>query len=244
MGKIRVYCKKNLETSTEIRIEDEDFHYLRNVMRLNVGQEFFLFNERDGEFQCEVQNVAKKFLNVSVKIQTRSADTESIREVELIFPPIRHSRLDFLIEKATELGIKTLSPIVTQNTAVKDINVERLETIAKEATEQSRRLCPPVINGLEKFTDKISKFDFENRGLIYLDERQNVKENTVDILKKFTDKPVSFIIGPEGGFSADEFEILSNTKAVSVSLGSRILRAETAGMAILAIYNIGLNDQK
>ena len=243
MGKIRVYCKKNLQNVKSLVIDGDDFHYLRNVMRLGVGQKFFLFNEDNGEFECAVRDINKKNLDVDIVMQTRTPNDEKIADVELIFTPIRHTRLDFLVEKTTELGVSTLSPVITKNTSVKDANTERLSNIAKEATEQSRRLSIPKINPVEKFMDKVLNFDFDNRVLVYFDERQDVKENTVDVLRKFKEKPISFIVGPEGGFSEDEFEMLSKTPAISVSLGSLILRAETAGIVAIALHNIGIEEQ-
>ncbi|MBR1544660.1 MAG: 16S rRNA (uracil(1498)-N(3))-methyltransferase [Alphaproteobacteria bacterium] len=240
MGKIRVYSDKNLRTSSLLRIENDDFHYIKNVMRLKKNEHFIIFNGTDGEFNCNIIELNKKDLKIQIEEKLRSASDENLNDTELIFTPIRHQRQDFLIEKATELGIKTLSPILTKNTAIKDINIERADTIAKEATEQSRRLSKPKINNITPFAEKIAKFDWENRTLIYLDERQIVNQNTVDILKKFKDKPVSFLIGPEGGFDETEFEILSKTPAVGITLGNLILRAETAGISIISLYNIGI----
>ena len=240
MGKIRVYSNKNLRISSLLRIEDDDFHYIKNVMRLKKDEHFILFNENDGEFDCNIIELNKKDLKVQIETQLRTPSSENLNDTELIFTPIRHQRQDFLIEKATELGIKTLSPILTKNTAIKDINIERANTIAKEATEQSHRLSVPKINSLATFTEKISKFDFQNRTLIYLDERQNSNQSTTEILRKYKEKPVSFLIGPEGGFDESEFEILSKTPAVGITLGKLILRAETAGISIISLYNIGM----
>ncbi len=240
MAKIRVYSDKHLLQNSLLKLEGDDFHYLKNVMRLKKDESFLLFNEKDGEFDCNIIELNKHDLKVQMEKQTRIPDTENLNDTELIFTPIRHSRQDFLIEKATELGIKTLSPITTQNTSVKDINEERARTIAKEASEQSRRLSIPTINKLTPLTEKLTSFDFENRTLIYLDERQNNNENTTEILKKYKGKPISFLIGPEGGFSPDEFEMLSKTKAIGITLGNLILRAETAGISIISLYNIGI----
>ena len=240
MGKIRVYSNKNLRISSLLRIEDDDFHYIKNVMRLKKDEHFILFNATDGEFDCNIIELNKKDLKVQIETQLRTPSSENLNDTELIFTPIRHQRQDFLIEKATELGIKTLSPILTKNTSIKDINIERANTIAKEATEQSRRLSIPNITPLTSFNEKIAKFDFNNRILIYLDERQNNNQNTVDILRKYKGKPISFLIGPEGGFDENEFEILSKTPAIGITLGKLILRAETAGISIISLYNIGI----
>ncbi len=240
MGKIRVYSDKNLRISSLLRIEDNDFHYIKNVMRLKKDEHFIIFNEKDGEFDCNIIELNKKDLKIQIETQLRTPNDENINDTELIFTPIRHQRQDFLIEKATELGIKILSPILTKNTAIKDINIDRANIIAKEATEQSRRLSVPKINPLTTFYEKISKFDFKNRTLIYLDERQIENQNTVEILKKYKNKPISFLIGPEGGFDKTEFEILEKNNAVGITLGNLILRAETAGISIISLYNIGI----
>ena len=241
MGKIRVYSNKNLRISSLLRIEDDDFHYIKNVMRLKKDEHIILFNATDGEFDCNIIELNKKDLKVQIETQLRTPSSENLNDTELIFTPIRHQRQDFLIEKATELGIKTLSPILTKNTSIKDINIERANIIAKEATEQSRRLSIPNITPLTSFNEKIAKFDFNNRILIYLDERQNNNQNTVDILRKYKGKPISFLIGPEGGFDENEFEILSQTPAIGITLGKLILRAETAGISIISLYNIGID---
>ncbi len=240
MGKIRLYSDKNLRISSLLRIEDDNFHYIKNVMRLKKNDHFTIFNAKDGEFVCNIIEVNKKDIKIQIESQLRSPNDENINDTELIFTPIRHQRQDFLIEKTTELGIKTLSPIITKNTAIKDINIERAKIIAKEATEQSQRLSVPEISPLTTFIEKISNFDFKNRTLIYLDERQNISQNTVDTLKKYKDKPISFLIGPEGGFDETEFEILSKTNSIGITLGKLILRAETAGISIISLYNIGI----
>ena len=112
-----------------------------------------------------------------------------------------------------------------------------MNEIVKQASEQSRRLSIPKINKLITFYEKIKSFDFNKRNLIYLDERVQIK-NKAGLLQQFKNKPVSFLIGPEGGFDDNEFKILSETNAVSISLGKQILRAETAGISVLSLYNL------
>ena len=240
MSKIRIYSEKNLRFSSLLKIDDSNFHYIKNVMRLKKDDYFNIFNDKDGEFNCKIIEINKKDLKIQIENQVQPPENEHLNDTELIFTPIRHQRLDFLIEKATELGITQLSPIITQNTSVKDINIERIQTIAKEASEQSRRLSIPQVNSLSTFLKKISTFDFKNRTLIFLDERQSINQNTTEILKKYKDAPISFLIGPEGGFDKSEFEIIEKTPAIGISLGKLILRAETAGISIISLYNIGV----
>ena len=234
----RLYISQNLENKN-IYITDEDFHYLKNVIRLKVNDEILLFNEKNGEYLSLISEITKKQIVITPIKQTRAPESEKLNDTELIFSPIRHNRQDLIVEKTTELGIKILSPVITAYTNNKNLNIERLNTIAKEATEQSRRLSKPIINESISLIQKLQKFDFEKRTLIYLDERP-IDNNTTEILKKFKDKPISFLIGPEGGFSKEEFEFLKSTPAIGITLGHQILRAETAGISIIALYNLGI----
>lgn len=234
----RLYISQNLENKN-IYITDEDFHYLKNVIRLKVNDEILLFNEKNGEYLSRVSEITKKQIVITPIKQTRTPESEKFNDTELIFSPIRHNRQDLIVEKTTELGIKILSPVITAYTNNKNLNIERLNTIAKEATEQSRRLSKPIITEPISLIQKLQKFDFEKRTLIYLDERP-IDNNTTEILKKFKDKPISFLIGPEGGFSKEEFEFLKSTPAIGITLGHQILRAETAGISIIALYNLGI----
>ena len=237
MSKIRIYSENILSLNSELIIIGKDFHYLKNVMRVKVGFIIFVFNEKCGEFEASVTKINKNDLVLSLYKQTRKSDDENLPDTEIIFSPIRHNRQDFLIEKACELGVKILSPVLMKNSAVKDVNIIRMKEIVKQASEQSRRLSIPKVNELITISEKIKNFDFENRNLIYLNEREEVK-NTAGFLSKFKDKPVSFLIGGEAGFDENEFEMLSKTPAVSVSLGKQILRAETAAITVLAVYNL------
>ena len=239
MQTIRVYINLQIRSGKTITVTGEDFHYLKNVMRVSNGRIINIFNEKDGEFSSIVKSVTKKDIILDVMENIKTSETENITDTELIFTPIRHTRQDILIEKATELGVTTLSPIITENTSVKDINTERALSIAKQAAEQSRRLSIPKINELVTFNNKIKNFNFSERKLIYLDERQNLTNpTTAKILEKYQNTPTSFLIGPEGGFTIEEFQILENSNAIGISLGQRILRAETASIAVLAIYNL------
>ncbi|MBD5405691.1 16S rRNA (uracil(1498)-N(3))-methyltransferase [bacterium] len=235
----RLYIPQKIEENKCLYITNDDFHYIKNVIRLKVDDEILLFNEISGEFLSKIKDITKKEVIITPIKQTRKETDENLNDTELIFSSIKHNRQDLIIEKTTELGIKELSPIITKYTNNKNINIERLNTIAKEATEQSRRLLKPRINAPVSFIEKIKNFDFEKRTLVYLDERTTEKTN-IEILKKLKGKPVSFLIGPEGGFAPGEFEILKQTPAIGINLGNLILRAETAAISIISIYNLGM----
>lgn len=238
MSIIRIYLEQSLKIGSQIIVKGNDFHYLKNVMRVFIGLNINVFNQIDGEFKAVVSSIDRHEIILIVKSNIRSFKDEYFNDVELILSPIRHARFDFLIEKITELGVKIISPIISDNSSVKNVNVKHISEVIKQAVEQSRRLSLPVLNELVTFKSKINQFDFKNRTLIYLDERQNGNNNELKCLKKYYKKPVSFLIGPEGGFSSNEFKLLDDNRAISLSLGSRILRSETAGISIIAIYNL------
>lgn len=237
MSKIIIYNENSLSLNSQIFITGKDFHYLKNVMRVKVGFVIFVFNEKCGEFEAVVVKINKDDLILELKKQSRKSIDENLPDTEIIFSPIRHNKQDFLIEKVCELGVKTLSPVLMKNSAVKDVNIIRMNEIVKQASEQSRRLSIPTVNKLVTLYDKIKNFDFKSRNLVYLDERVEVK-NKAGLLLKLKDKPISFLIGCEAGFDDEEFDLLEHTSAISVSLGSQILRAETAGISVLSLYNL------
>ncbi len=235
----RLYIPEKIKENKTIILTNDDFHYIKNVIRLKQNDEIKIFNESYGEYLGIISQIGKKELTITPQHQLRDKNSETLNDTEIIFSSIRHTRQDILIEKITELGVKTISPIITKYTNIKNINLERLNTITKEACEQSNRLSKPKINQPQTLQEKIKSFDFTKRTLVYLDERKDI-QNTIDILKNYKNKPISFLIGPEGGFSNEEFELLKTTPAISVSLGNLILRTETATIAILTLYNLGI----
>ena len=235
----RLYIPEEIKENKTIILTNDDFHYIKNVIRLKQNDEIKIFNESCGEYLGIISQIGKKELTITPQHQLRDKNSETLNDTEIIFSSIRHTRQDILIEKITELGVKTISPIITKYTNIKNINLERLNTITKEACEQSNRLSKPKINQPQTLQEKIKSFDFTKRTLVYLDERKDI-QNTIDILKNYKNKPISFLIGPEGGFSNEEFELLKTTPAISVSLGNLILRTETATIAILTLYNLGI----
>ena len=235
MAKPRLYTPQKLAANAKATLVGDDLHYLKNVMRQGIGDMLLLFNETDGEFDSRILSASKKEIVAEQVTCKRSPSDERLPDTELIFPPIRHSRQDMLVEKATELGVKTLSPALMKNSAIKNINTARAYIIAKEAAEQSERLSVPQINPLVKLGDILARFDFKSRTLVYLDERRVSATKQLPGIKG----PVSFLVGPEGGFAPEEFAALEKTPAVGVNLGRLVLRAETAAIAILTLHNLG-----
>jgi len=234
----RIFVKERLGPGAEVRLADETAHYVRDVMRLKEGAEILMFNGKDGEWLCMAEAVSKREFVVRATKQTRAQSAEKLAQTELIFSPLRHAHQDMLIQKATELGVSSLTPALMNHSAVKDFNAERADAIAREAAEQSERLSMPEISALMPLEKLIKNFDFSKRTLVYLDERQNAGARNPEEFRHLGASDMALLVGPEGGFSAAEFALLAGTKAIPITLGRLILRAETAAIAALSLWNL------
>ena len=204
-------------------------HYLLDVMRKKIGDQLRLFNGQDGEWQACISDTGRKRCQLQVDEQLRPQDEEP--GPILLFAPIKKSRLDLLIEKATELGVGKLMPVKTRRTIVDKINVERLNAIAIEAAEQCERLTIPEICRLRTLEQVLEGWP-DDCPLYVADESGGGQPLLQALQPKRT---AAFLVGPEGGFDPAELERLGEHSAVvKVDLGPRILRAETAGIALLA----------
>ncbi len=255
MRKIRLFIAKTaLAVGSSIIVADGDFEYLTKVMRQKAGDSIEIFNGKDGDFLAEISAVAKK--NLSLLVVKKLRDLESQGCVTLAFAPVKNVRIDFVAAKATEMGVASFAPIITQHTIVDKINEERFRANVKEACEQCERNDFPqiaTIKKLEKFlAENAQNFDEQNTNknarekiLILCDEThqgRKASELLPEIFaKKFlsaTFPEVVILIGPEGGFSKEEFAKMRTIKNLySMSLGKRILRADTAIIAALALVN-------
>ncbi|HEY8191628.1 MAG TPA: 16S rRNA (uracil(1498)-N(3))-methyltransferase [Alphaproteobacteria bacterium] len=221
----RLYVESGLSAGGIITLPQEQAHYLRNVLRIGAGGRVRLFNGRDGEWAATVETSGKK--EVSLRPEKKLKDQPPPpREVRLFFTPIKKARMDWLVEKAVELGVTHLHPVLTQNTDVRAINEERVRAQIIEATEQCERMDIPVLAPLQPLFTAI-----QEHKILACVERTDAPP-----LHKVLPPsgPVAILIGPEGGFSAEEKEKLSAAPSVGiVSLGPRILRAETAALVAL-----------
>lgn len=210
-------------------------HYLKNVLRLGPGEGVALFNGRDGEWRAEIAAVSKKSAELAVIEQTRPQRPEP--DVWLAFAPIKRARIDFVAQKATELGASLLWPVMTRHTMVDRVNTERLRANAVEAAEQSDRLTVPDVRDPARLEALIEAWP-EDRALILADETGGPP--IADVLALHRARAITsagFLIGPEGGFAEPELDRLRKLPFVtSVSLGARLLRADTAALAVLAIW--------
>lgn len=230
---IRLFVPDALSAKTEVPLSEAQAHYLRSVLRVAEGEGVFLFNGRDGEFSGSVVFPAKKKAAVRVGRQTRFQPPS--RDVRLYFAPLKRDCTDLVVEKATELGVSKIRPVLTEFTAVSRVNTERLQAIAVEAAEQCRRLDVPEILPPVALKTLLAQWGAEDPALLHLDETGNGKPASA-VLERSC--PAAFLVGPEGGFSAAERALIAKTpNAAGLDLGERILRAETAAIAVLALYS-------
>jgi 16S rRNA (uracil1498-N3)-methyltransferase len=231
MSNIRLFFSESLSINLTAKLDKSQSHYVNKVMRVKVNEVFSLFNN-SGEWEAKILNISKNIVEFNVAKQLRQKENEN--ELWLAFSPIKSNYFNFMIQKATELGITRFSPLIFDRTIVRKINKERLEKIIIEATEQSNRIKVPILEkpkSLKKFlSDNKNKID-----LIFTD--LNSRNNKLDI-KKLSKKPVCLIIGPEGDFSELEREtILSFSGVKSLRINKNILRAETAAISSISIIN-------
>ena len=235
MSNIRLYYPGTIVENSTNLLSKEHTHYLTNVMRLKRGSNVNLFN-KDGEWLSEIvfldrDRVEVKFLN---KIKESSKSTN----VELAICLVKKTSMEIILQKATELGIAKIIPIISERTEVKDLNIERAKKIVVEATEQSNQLNVPDIEEPQKLKDFINSLD-SNTSLFFADINTEKKIDNKIIEKS---KKISLLIGPEGDFSPNEREmILAKDNAISFSISRNILRTETAVISALSLINYSLN---
>ena len=233
MSNIRLFFSAALSTDMTDKLDKSQSHYLNKVMRVKENEVFSLFNS-DGEWEAKVLSISKSIIEFKTTKQLRQK--ESIKELWLAFSPIKSNYQNFMIQKATELGVTKFLPIIFDRTMVRKINKERLEKIIVEASEQSNRINVPII---EDAQDLNSFLKNNLMDLIFTDLNSN--NNKID-KSKLTDKPVCIIIGPEGDFSEAEREKILTFKGVQpIKINENILRSETAVISTISIINYVIN---
>lgn len=223
----RLYTELDLLQGSVIELPKEQAHYLKNVLRKTEGDLVRLFNGRDGEWIYTLQSLGKKSAQAAAQEQIRP-QTEQSREIHAYFPPIKKNRMDFMIEKAVELGATHLHPVLTQNTETRKINEERLKAQIIEAAEQCERLNLPVLYPLDDIFSALKDCDCPVYAAIErIDGAVSTDHDNGDI---------AVLIGPEGGFTREEINRLNGLPTLkTISLGNTILRAETALLKLLSI---------
>jgi len=223
----RLFVREPLCGGAQIALDGAQINYLRNVLRLSEGAELLLFDGASGEWLARIAEAGKKRMTLAVERRTREA--ESVPDVWLAFAPVKRAQTDWLVEKATELGAARLVPVITRRTIVERVKLERLEAIAIEAAEQCGRTRLPEIAEPVTLAALLKDND---RALFFADETGGAS-----MAETFKAGPATILIGPEGGFTPEErAAVRAAPGAVAISLGPRILRAETAALASLAAY--------
>jgi len=242
-AKIRLHLKNNLTIKQNILIETKQSHYLLNVMRKKINDKLLVFNQFDGEFLAEIILINKK--NVTLLIIEKLRDPETVNDIWVMFAPVKKNANDIIIQKATELGASCIIPILTERTIARRVNLNRMEEIAIEASEQCERITIPNIAPLQSLTKIISSWDF-NRKIYYGDETiRNSSESFEDNNQLLTHPSGAILIGPEGGFSLKEIIFLkSKTFIIPINFGPRVLRSDTAVMCGLVFWHTINGDMK
>jgi 16S rRNA (uracil1498-N3)-methyltransferase len=241
--KARLYTCENLKAGATLTLGPDQAHYLMKVMRASNGEHVVLFNGRDGEWLSTVEGASKKSCSLRIEEQLRAQAPEA--DLWLAFAPLKKTSTDFVVEKATELGISRLIPTFTERTNTTRVKTERLSLIAMEAAEQCDRLSVPDISQPVNFADLIAAWPKERILLVPDETGSGPSLKTVLELKAENSEisPHGFLIGPEGGFAPSELDALAKLPFVKrVGLGPRILRAETAALAALACFQAITGD--
>jgi len=233
MSNIRLFFSDTLSLNMIDKLDKGQSHYLSKVMRVKENEVFSLFN-KEGEWEAKVLGIFKNIVEFKIIKQLRQKETT--KELWLAFSPIKSNYQNFMLQKATELGVTKFLPIIFDRTVVRKINKDRIEKIVIEASEQSNRINVPIIEEAQDLNGFLKK---NSMNLIFTDLNSNIKK--ID-KSKFTDKPVCIIIGPEGDFSETEREKILSFKGVQpIKINENILRSETAVISAISIVNYVIN---
>jgi 16S rRNA (uracil1498-N3)-methyltransferase len=237
--RIRLYVEAGLAGGADIELGPEQAHYLLHVLRLPTGGAIALFNGRDGEWRARLTQAAKKTAHLKVESCLRQQDMEA--DLWLLFAPVKRARIDLIVEKATEMGVSQLQPVLTLRTNVARIGTPRLRLIAIEAAEQCERLTVPELRPAASLAQLLAAWPFGRR-LLLLDESGG-GQPIGPWLAAQQPAATALLVGPEGGFAKSELDALDRLAfATRVGMGRRILRADTAVVAALACYQAICGD--
>ena len=235
----RLFCDGELAPGRVVACSAEQGNYLRNVLRLARGDAILIFNGRDGEWRARIEEAAKS--QTTLRLETQIRAQQAGPDLDYLFAPLKRARLDYMVQKATEMGVARLRPVFTRRTTPERINISRMKANAIEAAEQCGILRVPQVQEPEKLQPLIAGWD-RRRRLIFCDE-ESESPDPIAALARLEPGPLAVLIGPEGGFEDSERELIASQPfALSISLGPRILRADTAAVAALALVNATVGD--
>jgi 16S rRNA (uracil1498-N3)-methyltransferase len=246
-GKTRLYVEVDLGDGAEIGLDKDQSHYLLNVLRMGVGDPVLLFNGRDGEWACEIAEATKKSCGLVVVRQTRAH--QPLPDIWLLFAPVKKARLDFIAQKATEMGAGVIQPVITRRTIVSRVKDARLHANVIEAAEQCGLVAVPEVREAEKLDAILDRWTEQapGRRILFCDEAAAPGRALADLEAlaqgSGRGRPYALLIGPEGGFDdAERARLHAREDTVALSLGPRIMRADTAAIAALAAVQLVLGD--
>ena len=235
----RLFVPHDLTSGAAFDAGPDHSHYLANVLRMAEGDKLLLFNGRDGEWLARIAAKAKKALRLEALERTRPQPEKP--DLLYCFAPLKQGRLDYLVQKAVEMGAGALQPVITRHTQTSRVGIERLRANVIEAAEQCGILAVPEMREPQKFERLLGDWD-HGRRLIFCDE-DAATDNPLPALRAVTEKKLALLVGPEGGFSDDERSQLRALPFVTaIPLGPRILRADTAAVAALAVIQATVGD--
>jgi 16S rRNA (uracil1498-N3)-methyltransferase len=235
----RLFVDAALAAGTTVALERSQSNYLGNVLRLAAGESILVFNGRDGEWQAAIGG-RKRPDSLTIAAQTRPQD--QLPDLAYVFAPLKHARLDYMVQKAVEMGASSLQPVMTRFTQVSRVNSERMRANVIEAAEQCGILSLAEVAEPVPLDRYLGQRD-PQRLLVFCDEAADVSDPIQALAKLTAAGGIDVLIGPEGGFADEERAILlRQPRTLQLSLGPRVLRADTAGVAALALVQAVLGD--
>jgi len=234
----RLHVNETLAEDREVALSRQQTHYLVDVLRLGKGDALRVFNGRDGEWLASLANISRK--SVTIRSEKHLAPPRPPPDIDYLFAPLKHARLDYVAQKATELGARRLRPVITARTIAERVNLDRMRANAIEAAEQCNLIFVPEVTEPQKLEKVLSTWE-AGRALIYCDESGEMA-NPLAPLHGLR-LPAAVLVGPEGGFTeAEKAALKSHDFVTAISLGPRVIRADTAAVAALALVQATLGD--
>lgn len=235
----RLYVTASLAADAAVALTREQSNYVVNVLRLDDGALIHVFNGRDGEWRASLARKSKR--DAVLRVQSQTRPQAGGPDLHYLFAPLKRTRLDYVVQKATELGVACLRPVMTQHTVVERVNLDRMRANVIEAAEQCGIVRIPIVAEPQPLQRLLDQWDADRR-LIVCDEAAPIAD-PVKALHTIAPGPLAVLIGPEGGFSSDErARLVSMSYTLRLALGPRIMRADTAAVAALALVNAVLGD--
>lgn len=235
----RLYLDAPLKSGGMLAVDRGQAHYLKRVLRLKDGQQILVFNGRDGEWQATLEGAAR---GVRLRVADQTRPQNAAGDLHYLFAPLKSARLDYMVQKAVEMGVSRLQPVLTRHGQIARVNLDRMRANAIEAAEQCGILYLPEIAAPVPLSRVLAAWQPE-RHLVFCDEAADVADPLAALQAVPARAPLALLIGPEGGFAADErAALLKLPQVVRLALGPRILRADTAAVAALALVQAAIGD--